>query len=416
MKVAVAALLVTPSLAYADSSSRCASTQADLTYAAQALPTLAGDTGWFPGGSPAQLKITGRIVGETTIAMGLAPTACWGDQMTLTAPGRAGAGMLDSEYGAELHVYGQIHTTVLGVHIDWEHEIPVPFVPTDLAFTGTTTFDPLALPDSAQPTVAVSDTTSRVRVISTDVLSSIISITGISGGLSIYVQGQMTTSYATQSIQLGDGAITSATGSAPAAKPAAGFGTTLEAPLYAHGTLTYAPSLVFDAAFEVRIFGISVVSWDIASITLPLPSIDRAVDLTGDGISFALPHLANVPATLGFATGATQTLTLHNAGTAPLVVTATAPAGTTATATTVAPGADGTLTVTASDPTTVGGMLVLATNDPNHPELSVALDPAAHGQVDDDPEGAQHGGCSTGGSASLLPLLAVVGLLRRRRR
>ena len=416
MKLAALALLASPGLAEADSS-RCASTEADLTYSAQVLPTLTGDTGWFPGGSPAQLKITGKLVGETTIAMGLAPSACWDNAMTMTAPGRAKTGLLDSQYGAEVHVFGQIHTSVLGVAIDRSGEIPVPFVPNDLALTGTTAFDPVALPGSAQPVISVSDTTSKIPVISTNVLSSIIPISGISGGLTIYVQGQMTTSYATQSIQLGDGAITSASGSVAATQPAAGYGATLEAPLYAHGTLTYAPSLIFDAAFTVKILGITVVSWDIASIGLPLPTIDRAVDLTGNGVSFALPHLANVPETLGFATGATQTLTLHNGGTAPLVVTPTAPAGTTAAPATIAPGADGTLTVTASDATTVGGALVLATNDPNHPELSVTLDPAAHGQIDGDPaQGVQHGGCSSTGSATLWPMLALVGLLRRRRR
>src|SRR5262245_41712340 len=119
MKLLAAAVLVASSgLAHADVN-RCSTADADLSFAATDFQELDGDTGWFPGGEPAQLRITGRVTGQTTVDMGLSPTGCWPDHMSLAAPGRAQTGMLDSEYGAELHVFGQIHTSVLGISIDW---------------------------------------------------------------------------------------------------------------------------------------------------------------------------------------------------------------------------------------------------------------------------------------------------------
>jgi hypothetical protein len=394
---------------------RCASVDSDLSYHATDLAEHSGDTGWFPSGYSAQLRITGRITGETTVAMGLAPQACWTDGMTVQTPGRAQAGLLDAEYGAEVHLFGQIHTSVVGYQIDWSGEIPVPVIPTDLMLATTTAFDPVALPGS--PTVSAHDTTSTIVLLSTNLLADIIDITGISGGLDLDVQGAMTTSYTTSAITLGDAQITTATGAAAIAAPAAGFGGTLALPIAATGTVHYAPALTFSVAFDVKILGIRVVNWQLASVTLPLSTIDRTIALAGADVTIPLPHFATIPATLGFADGATQPLRLRNAGAAPLVIAVTsAPAGVTANGLTIAPGADGVITVTAADATHVSGALVLATNDPNAPSLSVALDAMQSGQTntggDANPEA---GGCHTGrGNGSLVLALALVALRRRR--
>src|SRR5439155_11171479 len=130
------------------------------------LPNVSGDTGWFPSGSPVQLRIAGRIAGTTMVAMSVSPTACWDPAMAITAPGEAKTGLLDSEYGAELTVLGKIHASVLGQSINWQGNIPLPdYIPTDLLMAGTTTFDPTALPGSSQPMVSVtSNPTSEIRV------------------------------------------------------------------------------------------------------------------------------------------------------------------------------------------------------------------------------------------------------------
>lgn len=398
---------------------RCSSGTANVAYSAMDLQEMDGDTGWFPQGYDAQLRITGRVTGQTNLAMGLSPTACWPDQMSVTAPGVAQSGLLDSEYGAELHLFGQINTTVLGISINWSGEIPIPFLPTDLLLAGTTNFDPAMLPDSKQSSVSVSDTTSQIKVISTDVLSDIIAVTGITGGLSVYVQGQMTTTYSTGEIDIGASAITSDTGSIAVTTPPGGYAATLALPVVASGVVVYAPSLLFNIAFDVRIFGITVVSYQLASIALPLSAIDRPVMLTGDGVTLPLPHLDAAPVGLGFASGAVQTLALHNSGAAPLMLElATGPDGVTAVPTTIAAGADGTVQITASDTGTVASApLVLATNDPNHASLSLTLDPSTSGQTNSDDPTTKSGGCAAGGGAGGLPMVALglVFAIRRRR-
>jgi len=416
----VAALLFSAASTARADVTRCAGGDAAVAYAVDDLPTQSGDTGWFPSGYVAQLRLTGEIVGKTTVAMGLAPTACWDHGMVVATPGEAKSGMLDVEYGAALHLLGQIHTSVLGQSIDWSGEIPIPVLPTDLELAGTTTFDPILLPDSTVKSASVSDTTSPITVISTNILGNIIDITGISGGLYVTVQGAMTSTYTTTAVSIGDdGVITSATGVATVAAPAAGFGPMLAVAASATGNVHYAPSLVFAANFDVKILGIRVVNWQIASISMPLSAIDRPISLSGSGAQIGLPHIDILPQQLGFANGASQPLQLHNGGAAPLMIeVASAPSGVTAEAVTIAPGADGVVQVTAADPSSVGSAaLVLSTNDPNNPSLTVALDPSSSGQSNTPPDGEPSGGCnaSGGGSGLLLAGFALVALVKRRR-
>ncbi len=411
----IAGLVVLASpLARADVT-RCADVDADLAYMATDLADQSGDTGWFPGGSPAQLRITGQLVGQTTVGMGLSPTACWTNGMTLTAPARAQAGMLDAEYGAQVHVYGQIHTSVLGESIDWSGEIPVPF--TDFLLADTTPFDGTLLPDGKASSASASDTTSRIPLITTDVIGDLIDIVGISGGLQVYVQGEMTSTYSTQAISLDGGQITSTTGSIAVETPPNGFGPSLTVALSAAGDIVYQPALVFGVSFVVKILGITVANFDIASVQLPLPSVDRSMTLAGDNVTIPLPHLDAVPVSLGFAGGSTAELQLHNSGLAPLMLeVATAPAGVTADALTIAPGADGAMTITGTPP--AGSSLVFATNDPNLGTLTIGLDPMSSGQTsgsDDGSDDATHAGCNATHNSGWLLVLAAIGLLLRRR-
>jgi hypothetical protein len=401
---------------------RCSQARADLSYRAQDLPDAHGDTGWFPSGSPAQLRLTGQLVGETTVAMSLQPTACWSGAMTISAPGIARSGLLDSQYGADFTVQGQIHWSVLGYSIDWQGNIPLPsWVPNNLLIAGTTAFDPVALPDSRSPVVSVtSNQTSPITLLSTDVLSSIIDIVGLSGGVRITAQGQMTTSYKTESIAIGGATLTSATGQAAVATPSGGFTSSLGATISAKGTVSYAPSIVLSARLYASAFGFSIVNWDLADVTIPLPAFDRGVQLDAQPLSIPLPRLAPPPTSLGFETGATQTLTLHDAGDMALSIEVmSAPAGVTAAPITIAPGQDGALQVTAADPSALDGAeLVLATNDPSQPTVSVKLEASGSGPASDPVE--HHGGCSTGGGSGgaasfALVAVALAACARRRR-
>ena len=420
LPVALLMTVVPIGAAHADVT-RCAGADADVTFMATDLTQHSGDTGWFPDGYDAQLRLTGIVTGKTTVAMGLHPTACWPDKMSVTSPGRPQTGHLDSEYGAQIKLLGQIHTTILGETFDWSGQIPIPFIPNDLLLAGTTTFDPTLLPGSDQTSVSVSDTTSPVVVLSTDLLSDIIAITGVSGGLDINVTGQMTTVYSTSSISFDSAPILTADGAVEASAPEGGFGASLSLPIAATGVVHYEPSLIFAVAFYVKILGIYVVNVNLASVTMPLSPIDRSINLSGGTVDVPLPHLEHVPATLGFATGAAQELQLHNSGAGPLMIeVSTLPDGITAStqAITIDPDGDATIAITAADPTMATGALELATNDPNHATLSVALDPSATGQTNEPDPVPESSGCNSGrGGAGALPMLLIgLALVRRRRR
>ena len=430
MRIIIAGLAGLAGLAWAPIAhadvTRCAGGVADVTVTDTDL-NLQGDTGWFPSGADVQLKLTGEIIGKTTVAMGLAPTACWDGGMSVTMPGRKLDGMLDIDYGADLHLYGQINTSVFGQSINWSGEIPIPYIPTDIALAGTSTFDPALLPDSTVTSASVTDKTNPITVLSSNVLGDLIDVTGISGGLAVTVTGQMTSTYATSALTVNGTAITSATGSAAVAMPDTGYGSNVAVAISATGNIHYAPSLVFAVSFNAKVLGISIVNFTIASVTMPLPATDRPVTLTAAAANIGLPLLAPpATTTLGFATGSTQTLTLHNNGAAPLMIEFTSgPDGVNVDPVTIDAGSDGAVVVEASNPDTVDmAPLVLATNDPNTPSLTVTLDPAmTNGSAGGSgsagtPDGSAGGGCDAGGgagSASVFVGFALVALLRRRR-
>jgi len=419
---AAAALILSASQTARADVTRCAGGDANVAFNVNDIAEQSGDTGWFPSDPTAQLRLTGQIIGTTNVAMDLAPSACWDNGMAVGVPGAKGSGTLDVEYGADLHLFGQIHTSILGQSIDWEGEIPIPFIPTDLLLAGTTSFDPVMLPDSPEKSVSVSDTTDAITVISTNLIGDLIDITGISGGLYVTVQGQMTSTYTTNAVTIGDdGQITSATGTAAVTTPNGGYGPMLAVAADATGNVHYAPSLIFAANFDVKILGIKVVNYQIASIQMPLSAIDRPISLTGAGAQIGLPHIDTLPQALGFANGSAQQLTFHNGGAAPLMIEmASAPSGVTAAAITIAPGTDGAVEVNAADPTTVGSSaLVLNTNDPNNPTVTVELDASSSGQTNQSgTDDGERAGCNAGGSApggGLLLVGFVLFAVKRRR-
>jgi len=251
------------------------------------------------------------------------------------------------------------------------------------------------------------------------VLGALIGISQIAGELSITAQGVMTTMYSTHSIVIGGAAISDASGVVAVVPPADGYAGRLAEPISASGVVTYEPGVVLTAHADVSFFGVGIGSWTIASITLPLPHIDRDVTLNGPALAFALPYLDRAPSQLGFSSGSTQSATLHNAGGAPLVVAvASAPAGVTAPSITIQPGQDGLLIVTAADPTSVGGTsLVLATNDPDHSQVTITLDAATSGEGSGSGSAGESSGCSAGRSqGGGLAALALALVLGRRRR
>ena len=331
-------------------------------------PSSGGDTGWFPSGFVAQLRLQAHVLGHTAVSAGYDAQGCWQDSMKGSLAGTAGSGYFDVSYGADLTLSARIHTSVLGKSINWEGDIPLPWIPSDLLIADTTAFDPrLATTVAAQ----VSDSTQPVNVLSTDVIGNFISIPGISGGLYVSVKGSMTSSFRAKTTRVAGTVVDALEDLVSIARPSAGFHSMLEMPVTVDGVVHYAPKLTFAAGFNVKILGIQVVNWDIASISMSLPAIDRNLRLDGAPAQLLLPEMDGVGegARMDFAAANTQSLHVKNTGQGTLeVLPANVPAGITVSPLTLAPGTAGDLTVTAAAGALAApANLSLQTNDPDRP-------------------------------------------------
>jgi hypothetical protein len=331
--------------------------------------------------------------------------------------GRPGTGLLDVAYGAELALYGRIHTTVLGQEFNWEGQIPIPWIPEDLLIGATAAFDPTVEPTGV---ARVTDSTDPVTVISTNLLSSIISLGGISGGLYVTVTGSMATSYRTRSAAFAGATVDAATDRVSIARPSDGFSSSLQLPVALDGVVRYEPALTFAAGFDLRLLGIRVVDWQLVSIPMTLPPIERAVKLTGDPFRIGLPQLDGIGegARMDFATGNTQSLRIKNDGAARLELAAVeAPPGVSLQSIVLAPGGETSLSVTIDDGALASGtaQLVLETNDPDRARLLVDLGRDVGGTDPGEPPG-ESSGCASGKRLDLGALLLLALVVVRRRR
>ncbi len=418
------ALLLASGTASADVD-RCATGDTDLAWTGTDLAQISGDTGWFPSGYVAQLRLTGRVVGETAVATGLRAKACWtGDKMQATLEGRAGKGWLDIAYGAQVSLSGRIHTSVLGKAIDWEGNIPLPYIPMDLLIAGQTTFDPSM---DATQLAHVSDSTAPITLLSTDVIGDYISIIGISGGLRISVTPSMITSFHMKKATVAGGTIDAPTDKVTLSSDGPrGFGPAIEVPIAAEGVVRYEPALAFNAGLYVSILGYRIVDWQLFSIPMSLPAFDRTLKLTGDSARLPLPVLEGIGegARMDFASGTVQELRVKNLGEAPLAIEPTqVPSGALVSRLDLPPGGEDVLKVfVADDAAFAGGPVdvVLATNDPDRGSIKIQLGKEVGGTDPGvPPEQAESSGCSAGGGTGLgagfLVGLLIAGRRRRRR-
>jgi uncharacterized protein (TIGR03382 family) len=420
--LALAAAMLAPALATADVN-RCAAGDTDLAYHGTDLPEIGGDTGWFPSGYVAQLRLSGKVLGHTAVATGMRAQACWGTdgKLSATLAGRPTTGWLDAAYGAVISLQGRIHTSVLGKSINWEGNIPLPYIPMDLLLQGQTAFDPSVDPAKL---ARVNDATAPITLLSTDLIGDYIPVIGISGGVRVTVTPSMATTFRFKKATLAGGTIDSPgdkvtlTSSEPH-----GFGAGLEVALQSEGIVRYEPTLKFGAGLSVTILGFHLLDWQIVSISFGLPALERTIKLTGDSARIPLPVIEGIGegARMDFASGTVQELHVRNFGEAPLAIEPTkVPAGALVSRVDLQPGAEGVLKVfVADDATFANGPVdvLLTTNDPDRGTISVQLGKQVGGTDPGTPpeDNAEPGGCSTGGAAGL-PLGLVLLALRRRRR
>jgi uncharacterized protein (TIGR03382 family) len=412
------AVTITPAAADVN---RCATAETDLAWTGTDVAEIAGDTGWFPSGYVAQLRLTGRVLGHTTVETGVRTQACWGDKMEATLAGRPGGGWLDVAYGAEVSLRGRIHTSVLGRAIDWEGNIPLPHIPMDLLLAAQTTFDPAI---DATKISRVSDAASAITLLTTDVIGDYISIIGIAGGLRISVTPSMVTTFRTKKATVAGGTIDSPgdkvtlTSDGPR-----GFGGGLEVPIQTEGVVRYEPALKFNAGLQVTVLGYRIVDWTLFSVPMNLPPLERTIKLTGASARLALPVLEGIGdgARMDFATGTVQELAVRNLGEAPLAIEPQQVAGgALISRVDLAPGGQGVVKVfVADDAVFAAGPfdVTLATNDPDRGAIKIQLGKAVGGTDPGTPpdEDGEAGGCSAGGTPSLMFGLLALLVIRRRR-
>lgn len=410
-RIAVGALLLSSAPAAA---APCSSSEVDLAWAGTDFAEISGDTGWFPSNFAAQLRLTGRVIGETAVSSGAQAQVCWTESMTGTMDARRNTGWLDVAYGAEMHLYAKIDTSILGNAIYWEGELPVPYLPSDLLLAGQTAFDPSL---DGQVDTQVSDATAPITLLSSNVIGDLIGIFGISGGLRVTVTPSMVTSYRASQLHLGDHTTQAFT----VPRPNVGFDRALELPMSLDGVISYHPTLTFNARFDVKILGYRVVDWDLVSIPMPLPALERPMTMTSETPAhFALPVLEGLGdgARMDFAASATQALEIRNRGEKELTLTPSSlPVGISAAALVVPPGGKAMLQVTAADEALVEGSatLRLASSDPDHAELAIELGRDVGGTDPGMIEEPSEGGCSTGGSPGWLLVGLGLAVTRRRR-
>jgi len=410
-RIALGALLLSSVPAAA---APCSSSEVDLAWAGTDFAEISGDTGWFPNNYAAQLRLTGRVIGETAVSSGAQAQVCWTDSMTGTMDARKNTGWLDVAYGAEMHLYAKIDTSILGNAIYWEGELPVPYLPSDLLLAGQTGFDPSL---DGQLDTQVADATEPITLLSSDLIGDLIGIFGISGGLRVTVTPSMVTSYRSNQLHLGDHTTQAFT----VPRPNVGFDRALELPMSLDGVITYRPTLTFNARFDVKILGYRVVDWNLFGVPMTLPALERPMTMTSETPAhFALPVLDGLGdgARMDFAASATQSLEIRNRGEKELTLTPSSlPAGISAAALVVPPGGKAMLQVTASDEALAEGSttLRLASTDPDHAELAIELGRDVGGTDPGMLDEPSEGGCATGGSSGwLLVGLGLAFAVRRR--
>ncbi len=414
-------IAIAPRAAAAEEVSYCGEADTELAFAGNDFVDLSGDTGWFPSNFVAQLRLTARVAGHSNVTTAYKAKACWEDQMKAGLEGISGGGYIDVAYGAEIALYGRIHTTVLGYEINWEGQIPIPWIPEDLLIAGAGTFTPRV--DTGG--VYVTDSTDPVTVLSTDLIAQYISLGGISGGLYVSVQGSMKSTYRASKVSFAGGTVNSLDDLVDVAQPDGGFRAGLELPVAVDGTIRYEPKLTFAAGLDVSIFGIRVVDWQLASVPLSLPAKDRAVKLQGAPVSIGLPELEGIGdgARMDFESASTQFLHVKNTGAGQLqLIPFGVPSGVTVAPITLEGDASSDLRVSVTDGALAGGSTTLqfTTNDPDRPMVSVALGMHVGGTDPGTPpvieSPAESSGCSTGRGQGLAGLILVLGLVIRRRR
>lgn len=244
------------------------------------------DSGWVPGGSPLQVRLTFRLAGETVIMMAGRPTTSWPPPIEVRVPGHEGTGYFAIDYGLEIRAFFRFDVNVGGIRFRFEEEIDIPFIPSDLRFFDELMFDPFLLPD-AEP-VMVEDQTERFPLVELD-LAGFVGIPGIGGGLRLDTEGELRASYRGTGIFVNDATPIVAELGPTVIRPADGetdFGASQDLLIHPEGILNYTGALVFAPTVFLDVVG---TGFDIPIADIPIDILSLSDDVVFDDVLIHVP-------------------------------------------------------------------------------------------------------------------------------
>lgn len=424
----------------------CHTEDVDFRYRAALFDDLMFDTGWQPAGSAVQVRFALFVGAGVEVEMGGTSVTSWPPALYESVPGRPGTGRFYFNYGIEVVARLRFDVRVAGIRYAWEGDIPIPGgVPRDLRLADEITFDPFVLPPSEPRPISATDMTGTVTLYDVPITDALIPIPGISGGFAVDAVAMLEGLYRTNTIEVNDavGMIDTENGSVVvrADMGADGLGGAKDLVITPHGTITYEGMVTLMPVVYIEIAG-RRFDIPIGDIPVPIPAVDSDTDFTPAEVHVPLPDI-RVPTTVMFEPtriGAvdTQLMTITNDGESTLDVEIRDPAspyGVGRTTISVPPRSSQpvelTFTPTLGDDR--GGVLLLASNDPDEPLVTVRLNGSTFGDTPDGgiggdagPAGPTDGGCGCrtaskapadeGSAAPLWFLCFGMGLVSRARR
>jgi len=390
------------------------------------------DTGWLPKDAPVQVRLLTYLHGRTRVDMSGAVSATWPDAIRLRPDGVNGTGLLAIDDGVVVKAMARFSVEVAGKKYSWTGDLPgVPKV--DLASISHVHFDPWAWKGAPLPP-QTSGKTKQMEIFRVPLTDAIIPIPGIEGGFQLEGQGEFFAEYST--LRIGFDELLSP-GSIADVDPTKAFtqvlfssAPSIDSTINIHGELTRQTSLHFIPGLYFEILG-KKFDLELVDIPVALPASTKAWDFDPVNVHFPLPRIEARPnpIDLGDIPVGQETnvlVTVFDTGEAKLVIDAADPKEILSVGTKhveVPGGSSDSIraTLTPKDNGPIETTLILESNDPAVPKLSIRVTPTGAGPGAGDPNTEAAGGCgcrTTGKSSELggLAALALASLVVARRR
>lgn len=391
------------------------------------------DTGWIPSSGAVQIRLLAYLHGRTRVDMTGSVDAHWPDPIRLRPDGMRGSGLLAIDDGVVVKAQARFKVNVAGKDYKWEGDIPgVPKV--DLASVSQVKFDPWAFKGMPLPP-QTSGKTAQLELWKVPLTDAIIPIPGIEGGFQLEGQGEFFAEYSTLRIGFDEltaaGTIPWVDSTTPFTRVLMSSAPALDTSLFIHGELTRQMTLHFIPGFYFEILG-KKFDLELVDLPVPIPKSTKPWDFDPVSVHFPLPRIEARPNPIDLGTipvgePTSVLVTAFDTGEAKLVIDASSPTDllTIETKRVVIPGGSSDAiraSVTPREPGPIDTTLILESNDPLAPKLTIRVTANGGGGASlDDPGTEAGGGCGCRTSASspnaafLLPL-ALAALATRRRR